>query len=78
MKKRLVRIFRDQITSGDKVSIPEDLPVNVILKSGETYFGRIEKIDRQSVRLCDGRFHKHTIAIPEIDQIVYDVRDWKI
>lgn len=72
MKKRLTRIFGDQLKKGSSKPIPPDTPVNVVLKTGETLFGRLINQNEASIRIEDQRFHPHEIALSRIDVIVFD------
>jgi len=78
MRKRLVRIFRDQLSPVDKVEIPKDYPISVVLKTGDTLYGKLEDRNENQLQLQDGRFHRHIIPVPDIDLIIYDFRDRKI
>ena len=77
MKKRLIRIFSDQLTGPDRIILPDNIPLSVVMRSGDTIFGTLVEQDEAKLILSDGRFHKHIAEVPEIDLVVYDVRDWK-
>lgn len=72
MKKRLTKIFGDQL-SGEKPEIlPTDTPLNVVLKSGDTLFGNLITQNQTGIMIRDHRFHLHDISISKIDVIVFD------
>lgn len=72
MKKRLVRIFGERLSGNSPVILPGDIPLNVVLKSGDTLFGRLQHQDEGKISIQDNRFHPHTIEIQNIDVVIYD------
>ncbi len=72
MKKRLIRIFGEQLGGDTPAILPLHTPLNVVLRSGDTLFGEVEDQTTERIKIQDNRFHQHTIAIPDIDVIVYD------
>lgn len=72
MRKRLVKVFGEQLSGSSPSPLPPDIPVSVVLKSGDTLFGKLEEQSSLEIRICDARFHKHLIRVPDIDVVIYD------
>ncbi|MFD3002058.1 hypothetical protein ACFS7Z_16925 [Pontibacter toksunensis] len=72
MGKRQKRIFRNDI----KDHIQELLQrrtVQVVLRSKVVMNGDITKLTEEELHLKDHRFGKHTAAIGDIEEIIYDI-----
>ena len=72
MGKRQKRIFRNDI----KDHVQELLlrrTVQVILRNKVVLNGDITKLTEEELHLKDHRFGKHTAAVSEIEEIIYDI-----
>lgn len=72
MRKRLTKIFGEQLSGAEHAVLPGDLPLNVVLKSGDTLFGKLLRQTREQIEIADNRFQRHMLSVDEIDVIVYD------
>ncbi|GAA4437585.1 hypothetical protein GCM10023091_17020 [Ravibacter arvi] len=73
MKKRLTRVFGERLSGETPVTLPKNTPVNVVKRTGDTLFGRVTQQSSTRLLLEDNRFHPHSIPIPDIDVVVYDM-----
>jgi len=71
MRKRLIRIFGPQIIK-EYAGLSGDVPLNVVLRNGNTVFGKPVSLEEGVIRLIDSRFHIHHIAVSDIDVIILD------
>lgn len=72
MRKRLTRVFGDQLSGKECAALPGDLPLSVVLKSGHTLFGKLRSQTPEKIEIIDNRFHRHALDINDIDVVVYD------
>lgn len=72
MKKRLTKVFGSQLAGEAYTALPGHLPLNVVLKSGSTLFGKLQRQTGKKIEIADNRFHKHTLDVNDIDVVVYD------
>ncbi len=73
MSKRLIRIASKNITS--ELSDLPGLELNAILRSGNTYFGKLISITNEYLTLLDTREHIHKLAIQDLFEVVYDLKE---
>lgn len=76
--KRNIRILRHELSS--RISEIKDLEVQVILLNGKTWFGKVVRIDSQSITVQDAnaqwtnvRRHSHLIQLPDIMEVIFDL-----
>jgi len=72
MRKRLIKVFESQLTGEKRALLPEQIPLNIVLKSGHTLFGKLQSQSLEKIKITDKRFHQHTLDIKDIDVVVYD------
>jgi small nuclear ribonucleoprotein (snRNP)-like protein len=70
MGKRIVRITSSQLP--ERVAELAQRQINVVLKSGQTVYGKFQKADNYFLLLHDNRAHLHTLAYTQIDEVIYD------
>ena len=75
MSKRLIRIASKNIVS--ELTNLSGLELNAILRTGNTYFGKLISVTTDHLTLLDTRQHIHKLAIPELFEIIYDRKDKK-
>ena len=72
MGKRQIRIYRNKLVD----YLPELLQqqtVQVVLKTRVVVQGVLQHVSAEELELLDGRRHKHTIPVPEVEEIIYDI-----
>jgi hypothetical protein len=70
MSKRLIRVAAADVPARLPELSGQDL--NVVLRSGNTYFGRLVSASAEVLTLRDTRGHWHSIQVPELEEIIYD------
>ncbi len=69
MGKRIIRIPATTETLSDLKGIR----LNVVLRNGVTYFGRLVGQENQVLILEDGLLRKRRYPLQQIEEIVYDI-----
>ncbi|GLU51578.1 hypothetical protein [Dyadobacter frigoris] len=75
MSKRLIRIASKNIAS--ELTNLSGLELNAILRTGNTYFGKLMSVTNEHLTLQDTRQHTHKLAIQDLFEVVYDYKDKK-
>ena len=70
MGKRMIRVFNGQLAAQITQLLHRQL--NVVLKSGHTIYGQLEKTENGLLFVRDARFHLHTLAVTQVEEIIYD------
>ena len=70
MGKRMIRVLNGQILAQTTQLLRQ--PLNVVLKSGHTIYGQLEKAENGLLFVRDARFHLHTLAITQVEEVIYD------
>ena len=70
MSKRLIRI--QGADAFNKLTGLVNTEINVVLKDGTTYFGKLQTISQDTVIIRDTREHIHTLPLGTIHEIVMD------
>jgi hypothetical protein len=72
MGKRQIRIYR--------TNIPKHLPelkmqdsVQVILRSRVVVQGKLITATEEEFEILDGRRHKHSIPVQDVEEVIYDI-----
>lgn len=73
MSKRLIRIASKNITT--ELSNLAGLELNAILKTGNTYFGKLVSVTNEYLTMMDTRQHTHKLAIQDLFEVVYDHKE---
>jgi hypothetical protein len=72
MKKRLTKIFGDQLISSQAIALPQSTALHVVLKSGDTLLGKLIEQTAEVLQIQDNRFHLHRLELAQIDVVVFD------
>lgn len=75
MSKRLIRIPSKNISS-DLTNV-DGLELNAILRTGNTYFGKLISVTNHYLTMLDKRQHIHKLAIQDLYEVVYDHKEKK-
>lgn len=75
MSKRLIRISSKNITS--ELTNLAGLELNAVLRTGNTYFGKLISVTNEYLTMLDTRHHTHKLAIQDLFEVVYDLKDRK-
>jgi small nuclear ribonucleoprotein (snRNP)-like protein len=70
MSKRLIRIKGTDACS--KLAGLSDTEINVVLRNGVTYFGKLQQINQNEVIIRDAREHIHILKTESVHEIVLD------
>jgi len=71
MSKRLIRIRPEDALS--KLEGKSGIEVNLVLQNGRTYFGELQLVTKDSIKIHDTRNHVHHIALADLFEIVLDI-----
>ncbi|SIR31659.1 hypothetical protein [Pontibacter lucknowensis] len=72
MGKRQIRIYRNQLAD-HLPDLLQQLTVQVVLRNRVVVQGVLQHVSVQELELLDGRRHKHTIPVPEVEEVIYDI-----
>lgn len=75
MSKRLIRIASQNIAS--ELTNLAGLELNAILRTGNTYFGKLISVTAEHLTMLDTRQHLHKLSIQDLFEIVYDHKEKK-
>lgn len=70
MSKRLVRLASNEVQGS--VSKLQGKDLNVVVYSGQTYFGQMISFSEGVFILKDFRSHEHRLNLSDIEKIIYD------
>jgi hypothetical protein len=73
MSKRLIRIANKNLVT--ELANHTGLELNAVLQTGKTYYGKLISLTQQYLTLEDTRQHTHQLAIGDIYEVVYDLKD---
>ena len=66
----MIRVFNEQLPQQTTQLLNQ--PMNVVLKSGHTIYGQLQKAENGLLFVRDARFHLHTIAMTQVEEVIYD------
>ncbi|EJF11317.1 hypothetical protein I0P70_12175 [Pontibacter sp. FD36] len=72
MGKRQIRIYRNQLAD-HLPDLLQQQTVQVVLRNRVVVQGVLQHVSVQELELLDGRRHKHTIPVPEVEEVIYDI-----
>ena len=71
MGKRQFRIFNADLQKR-QAELLQQSEIQVILQNGKVLQGKITAFSPENLTLTDKRFHKHTLALTEVTEVVFD------
>lgn len=72
MKKRLTRVFANQLSGNAPAVLPQGIPLHVVLKTGDTLMGDLIEQNPSDLLIRDRRFHRHVVALAQVEVVVFD------
>lgn len=70
MGKRIIRVP----ATAEALAQLNGIQLNVVLRNGVTYFGRLVKQQSQELILEDGLLRQHRYPLDQIAEIIYDLK----
>ncbi|GGG25672.1 hypothetical protein [Pontibacter amylolyticus] len=72
MGKRQIRINRNQLAD-HLPDLLQQQTVQVVLRTRVVVQGVLQHVLAEELELLDGRRHKHTIPVAEVEEVIYDI-----
>ena len=66
----MIRVFNGQLVAQTTQLL--HCWLHVVLKSGHTIYGQLEKAENGLLFVRDARSHLHTLAITQVEEVIYD------
>jgi hypothetical protein len=73
MSKRMIRLIPGLIF--EKLENQQGISLNAVMQNGETCFGTLSAIARDSITVLDTRRHSHKLLISNIFEVIYDYQN---
>ncbi|WP_089319520.1 hypothetical protein [Pontibacter ummariensis] len=72
MGKRQIRIFRKDLLQHN-LELLQRPTVQVVLRNRVVLTGVLRAVDPAGLQLQDQRFHRHTMPMEEVEEVIYDI-----